>query len=398
MGHSLESSVPLDMTTSTSVSDGPTINTSAFGKKMKKVLAIDDTQEIRFIITETLNLFGFQTLVAEDGVTGMKVAQEQLPDLILCDINMPNLDGYGTLKALRENEATATIPFIFLSGATDRITIRKGMELGADDYLTKPFTPKELMAAVNTRLEKQAELQRLSDRKLNELRGNLTLALPHELRTPLNGILGLANLMIDDYAQMPPEEVLESARFIHESALRLHRLIENFLVYSQIELMASESKKLLVNDAIKPAAVQDVAPSLARRVAARHKREGDLLLKIENASLFVPTENLAKIVEELVDNAFKFSEPGKPVLVATEVVGSKFQLTVADKGRGMNAEQISRIGPHIQFERKTFEQQGAGLGLFIAKRITELLGGEFLIDSRSTRGTTVKVTFALPCM
>lgn len=386
------------MTTSVSVNDGPTIDTSAFGRKMKKVLAIDDTQEIRFIITETLNLFGFQTLVAEDGVTGIKMAEEQLPDLILCDINMPNLDGYGTLKALRENEATATIPFIFLSGATDKITIRKGMELGADDYLTKPFSPKELMAAVNTRLEKQAELQRLSDRKLNELRGNLTLALPHELRTPLNGILGLANLMIDDYAQMPPEEVLESARFIHESALRLHRLIENFLVYSQIELMASESKTLLVSDAIKPVAVQDVAPSLAKKIAARHKREGDLLLKIENASLFVPTENLAKVVEELVDNAFKFSEPGKPVLVATEVLGSKFQLTVADKGRGMNAEQISRIGPHIQFERKTFEQQGAGLGLFIAKRITELLGGEFLIDSRSTRGTTVKVTFALPCM
>ena len=162
------------------------LNTSAFGKKMKKVLAIDDSPEIRLIISETLNLFGFQTLIAEDGVTGIKVAQEHLPDLIICDINMPNLDGYGTLKAMREHEATAPIPFVFLSGATDKITMRKGMELGADDYLTKPFSPKELMASVNARLEKQAELQRLSDRKLNELRGNLTLALPHELRTPLN--------------------------------------------------------------------------------------------------------------------------------------------------------------------------------------------------------------------
>src|SRR5262245_11803406 len=307
------------------------LNTAAFGKKMRKVLAIDDSPEIRMIINETLNLFGVQTLIAEDGVSGLKMAQEHLPDLILCDINMPNLDGYETLKAMREHEATAFIPFIFLSGATDRITIRRGMELGADDYLTKPFSPKELMAAVNARLEKQAELQRLSDRKLNELRGNLTLALPHELRTPLNGIMGLAHLMMEDYSHMPPEEVLESARFMHESALRLHRLIENFLVYSQIELMASESKILLVNDSIKPVAVQDVAPSLARKVAARHKREGDLLLKIENANLFVPTENLAKIVEELVDNAFKFSEPGKPVLVAAEVAGSKFQLTGADK-------------------------------------------------------------------
>src|SRR5688572_28555098 len=127
--------------------DGPVLNKSAFGRKMKKVLAIDDSPEIRLIMTETLNLFGFQTIIAEDGVTGIKMAQEHLPDLIICDINMPHLDGYGTLKAMREDEAIATIPFIFLSGVTDKITIRKGMELGADDYLTKPFSPKELMAS-----------------------------------------------------------------------------------------------------------------------------------------------------------------------------------------------------------------------------------------------------------
>ncbi|HXJ72261.1 MAG TPA: response regulator, partial [Candidatus Dormibacteraeota bacterium] len=348
---------------------------------MKKVLAIDDSAEIRMFINETLNLFGVQTLVAEDGTGGVKLAQEHLPDLILCDINMPNLDGYGTLKAMREHEATAFIPFIFLSGATDRITIRKGMELGADDYLTKPFSPKELMAAVNARLQKQAELRRLSDRKLNELRGNLTLALPHELRTPLNGIMGLAHLMMEDYANMPPDEVLESSRFIYDSALRLHRLIENFLVYSQIELMVSESKTIEVPDSIKPVSARELIPGVARRIAGRHRREGDLLLNIENASLLVPSENLAKVVEELVDNAFKFSEPGKPVLVASEVQLGKFHLLITDKGRGMSSDQISRIGPHIQFERKTFEQQGGGLGLFIAKRITELLGGEFLIDS-----------------
>ena len=140
----------------------------------------------------------------------------------------------------------------------------------------------------------------------------------------------------------------------------------------------------------------ELVPGLARKIAARHKREGDLLLKTESATLFVPTENLAKILEELVDNAFKFSEPGKPVLVATEAQAGQFLLTVADKGRGMSADQISRIGPHIQFERKTFEQQGAGLGLFIAKRITELLGGQFLIESKPAQGTTVRVCFAVP--
>jgi signal transduction histidine kinase len=371
-------------------------NTSVVGRPMRNVLVIDDTADIRFIISETLNLFGFHVLTAEDGVTGVRMAQEQLPDLVICDINMPNLDGYGTLKAMRDNEATAGIPFIFLTGATEKSDMRRGMELGADDYLTKPFTHKELMAAVNARLEKQAEMQRQSDKKLNELRGNITLALPHELRTPLNGIMGLAHLMIDDYANMPPEEVLESARFIHDSALRLHRLIENFLVYSQIELMASESKTIDVSSSIKPAVAQDIVSDVACKLAARHKREGDLVLRLENASLLVPMENLAKIVEEVTDNAFKFSEPGKPVLVSTQAVGSTFCFSVTDQGRGMTTEQISRIGPHMQFDRKTFEQQGAGLGLIIAKRLTELLGGQMLVESKPGQGTTVKLSFAMP--
>jgi two-component system, sensor histidine kinase and response regulator len=375
---------------------GLPMNTSAFGKTQKKVLVIDDTQDIRFIISETLNLFGFHTLTAEDGVTGISMAQENLPDLIICDINMPNLDGYGTLKAMREHEATAGIPFIFLSGATDKSDMRRGMELGADDYLTKPFTHKELMAAVNTRLEKQAEVQRQSDKRLNELRGNITLALPHELRTPLNGIMGLASLMMDDYATMPPEEVLESSKFIHDSALRLHRLIENFLVFSQIELMASESKTIDISGNIQPVLANEVVPDIARKTAARFKREGDLQLKIEAASLLVPQENFIKIAEELIDNAFKFSEPGQTVNIAIEVAEGRCQFVVTDKGRGLTAEQISRIGPHIQFNRQTYEQQGAGLGLFIAKRLTELLGGRFHVDSKADQGTTVRVSFAMP--
>ena len=375
---------------------GQPLNTSAFGKTQKKVLVIDDTQDIRFIISETLNLFGFHTLTAEDGVSGISTARDNLPDLIICDINMPNLDGYGTLKAMREHEATAGIPFIFLSGATDKSDMRRGMELGADDYLTKPFTHKELMAAVNTRLEKQAEVQRQSDKRLNELRGNITLALPHELRTPLNGIMGLASLMMDDYATMPPEEVLESSKFIHDSALRLHRLIENFLVFSQIELMASESKTIDISGAIQPVLANEVVSELARKTASRFQREGDLQLKVEPASLLVPQENFIKIAEELIDNAFKFSEPGQPVNLAIEVADGRCQFVVTDKGRGLTTEQISRIGPHIQFNRQTYEQQGAGLGLFIAKRLTELLGGRFHIDSKADQGTTVRVSFAMP--
>lgn len=363
---------------------------------MKKVLVIDDTPDVRIIITESLQMSGFEALSAEDGETGVKLAQQHLPDLVICDINMPRMDGYATLKAMRQHEATATIPFIFLTGATDRVTMRKGMDLGADDYLTKPFTHEELLNAVHTRLAKNAELQRKSEKKLDELRGNITLALPHELRTPLNGIMGLAQILMEDYATMAPEDVLDTARCIYQSALRLHRLIENFLVYSQIELMASESKKIEIGPSVQPVPLARVLPPLAQSVASRHNRSADLHLNICPADLLIPEENLKKIVEELVDNAFKFSEPGTPVRVAAEVAQATCHLTVHDRGRGMTLEQIAKIGPHMQFDRRTYEQQGAGLGLIIAKRLTELLGGRFHIESKPGQETLVRVSFPMP--
>lgn len=370
--------------------------TTLIGAAGKKVLVIDDTEEIRMIITESLNLYGFITLSAEDGGTGIEMARRHIPDVIICDINMPNMDGYATLTALRQEEATATIPFVFLSGASDKINMRRGMELGADDYLTKPFTHKELMAAVGARLEKQADLQRQSEKKLDELRGNITMALPHELRTPLNGILGLANIMIDDYASMPPEEVLESAKYIHESASRLHRLIENFLLHSQIELMASEKKKIETASNSTPLAIEQTIPEIARKVAARFKREADLVLEAGCGTLLIPADHFKKIVEELIDNAFKFSEAGKHVRISTSMSGHSFLLTIQDQGRGMTREQLSAIGPHMQFQRKTFEQQGSGLGLIIAKRLTELLGGQIVIESNPGLGTTIRISFAMP--
>jgi len=372
--------------------DVPAAN-PAFNKA--RVLVIDDTAEIRMIITESLKIYGFSTLAAEDGVSGVQMARQHSPDLIICDINMPNMDGYETLTAIRNNDATATTPFIFLSGAAEKPNVRRGMELGADDYLTKPFTHKELVTAVNARLTKQAEVQRQSEKKLDELRGNITLALPHELRTPLHGILGLSSLMIEDHAHMKAEDVLENARFIHESATRLHRLIENFLIYSQIELMASESKRIETPSSSPPVRVHEAIPPLAKAIAERYRRPRDLKLDLEPAELLAPEDNFKKIIEELIDNAFKFSEAGQQVSISSEMVRHTLTLTILDHGRGLTPEQVSRIAPHMQFERRTYEQQGAGLGLIIAKRLTELLGGELAVQSNPGVETSVRVSFEL---
>jgi len=128
---------------------------------MTKILVIEDMQSLRENIVEALELLDFEAVGAENGLVGVQFAQEHLPDLIICDIMMPELDGYGVLEALRQVPETATIPFIFLSAKADKTDIRQGMNKGADDYLTKPFTVEELRSAIAARLEKQAAHQRI---------------------------------------------------------------------------------------------------------------------------------------------------------------------------------------------------------------------------------------------
>lgn len=123
---------------------------------MKKILLIEDNPDIRENTAEILSLASYDVLTAENGKVGVALAQEKNPDLIICDIMMPELDGYGVLHILSKRDETARIPFIFLTAKTEKSDLRKGMELGADDYLTKPFDDTELLNAIATRLRKQS--------------------------------------------------------------------------------------------------------------------------------------------------------------------------------------------------------------------------------------------------
>jgi signal transduction histidine kinase/DNA-binding response OmpR family regulator len=132
-----------------------------------KILVIEDERLLREDILETLECLGFEAIGVENGIVGVQAAQQQKPDLIICDIMMPELDGYGVLETLSQDPETATIPFVFLSAKADKSDLRKGMTLGADDYITKPFTIKELKEAIAIRLEKKAARNRVEE-KLRE--------------------------------------------------------------------------------------------------------------------------------------------------------------------------------------------------------------------------------------
>ena len=361
---------------------------------MKKILVIDDDSAMLTLTVKALQARGFQTVTADDGVAGLEMAKKHLPDLIICDIQMPRLNGYETLAALRQDPLTGTIPFVFLSGLADRKQFRQGMGLGADDYLTKPFSIQELMGAVNTRLEKQAAVQQRSEKKLEELRGNIGLALPHELLTPLNGILGFASMMMDEGIVFEPHEIQDFARNIHFSALRLHRLIENFIIYSEMELSSNDAKKI-EEWRHERTCVREIVTNVAREKADAVGRPGDLRLEAQEASVAMAGSYFTKAVEELLDNAFKFSKAGTPVAVTGGPSRDRFALSVSDKGRGMTSQQIADIGAHMQFERRFYEQQGIGLGLIIIKRLADLHGGDLVIESTPGQQTTVRLLLPL---
>jgi len=132
---------------------------------MKKILVIEDNLEVRSNLKDILELSDFQVVVAENGLEGVAKAKTENPDLILCDIMMPELDGHGTLKILSQNTNTASIPFIFLTAKAEKEDFRKGMELGADDYIVKPFKSMELLEAINRRLEKSKKIQEIFEKK-----------------------------------------------------------------------------------------------------------------------------------------------------------------------------------------------------------------------------------------
>jgi two-component system sensor histidine kinase/response regulator len=363
---------------------------------MKRILIIDDEVWLREMVHLALADKGYDVIEAENGTQGIEKARRELPDLILCDVNMEKVDGYLTLSSLRNEPATSAIPFILITGLADNAGMRHGMELGADDYLPKPFKIEELYAAVEARLKKTEAVRQDAEKKLSDLRANISLMLPHELRTPLNGILAYGEMLATEAGTLPAKEIAEMGQVIHNSGKRLERLIENFLIYAQIELLGTDAQKI---NALRQKQTRSPAKLIEGRAVAQARaanRANDLVLDLADLPMLISEDYLAKIVDELVQNAFRFSEPGKRVSVTLSSVPNGVELSVTDQGRGFSTEHITKVGAYMQFDRKIQEQQGLGLGLVIARRLTELHGGTLSIQSERGTRTTVTVELRRP--
>jgi len=362
---------------------------------MNKILVIEDDTSVRLNIVELLYAEDFHVITAENGYLGLQLAQAEIPDLIICDVMMPELDGYEVVKALRQNPKTAIIPLIFLTAKSEKTDFRKGMELGADDYIIKPFSRTELLAAIACQLKKQTAIYQRIQEQLDNLRTSITLSLPHEMRTPLNGILGFSQILMEESELLDIESIKEMAEFIYQSSQRLFHLIQKFLLYAELEIIATDPQRL---QEIQSQSTDFPKLTLTHLILEKAKnvgREADVQVEFYPCCIKIADTKISKIIEELIDNALKFSPCGTPIRITNHVINNSFSLTVSDRGRGMSTDQIAELGAYRQFERKLHEQQGSGLGLIIAKRLAELHGGALQIQSQPYDQTIVTVT--LPC-
>lgn len=362
---------------------------------MASIVVIEDESSVREVVHDLLSIEGHTVTIARNGREGLEQISRIHPDLIISDIGMPEMDGYAVLKNLRADPDLQATLFIILTARDDRTSIRQAMEMGADDYLSKPFHSHELIAAVNAQLSKRRVIEDKHETALRMLRRNIVYALPHELRTPLTLIMGNAELLADGVDDLDPGEVQDMVRTICRASHRLYNLFENYLIYAQIELISSDpqQRQALRNHIIRDSAV--VIEDTATQAAADANRTADLSITALPIALQMAEDNLRKIIKELVSNACKFSPAGTPVVVETSRQQDSFVLQVSDRGRGMTRKQIDQIGAYMQFDRTVYEQQGLGMGLIIARRLVELHNGTLQIASSSTQGTRVRIELPL---
>lgn len=354
---------------------------------LAKILVIEDDNNIRSNICEILESEGYHTIQAENGQKGLKIIISQLPDLIICDIMMPGLNGFEVLEAARKYNFSASIPFIFLTAKVEPENLRKGMNLGADDYLFKPFHIQDLLDSVKTRLEKKEVVKK----ELNDLQEQIIAKVPHELRTPLVPILGYADL-IEDEENI--ENIKEMASLIKKFGKSLHSKIEKFLIYQDLLIKEAKEIDLKTKKYFTEITQESLASYLTCLEPDLNPKERSKI-QIEKGNIPIAEWYLEILVKELVENGLKYSDNSKFVSIMGYNENGQYKIEIMDQGRGMSTEEINLISAFKKFGKEQLSESGVGLGLAIVKKIINLFNANITISSQSNNFTKILITFSI---
>ncbi len=328
---------------------------------MNKILVVEDEEQVRENIVELLENEDFEVAEAENALVGLKYLQKELPDLILSDIMMPYFNGFEFYEKVRQKYLNKNIPFLFLSARMDEDTMKHAMEIGADDFITKPYKAEDLLKRITSRLEKKQVI----DGKFEKLKLDIAMYVPHELKTPLIPVLGLSEMLLNDFTSFTDDEKLEMIASIHRSALRFKERIEKFTKYSELKTLETDAKKALTVT-LNPA--ENVFRAKAKRSYHCSERYNDIEFLFEDAELTINETDFETMMFEFVENACKFSPQSTNIKITGKNIDDKYAIEIVSHGNKLNMDVFE--GFH-QTEKSNYQQIGNGLGFAIIRLILE---------------------------
>ena len=361
------------------------------------ILIVDDNPQNLQLLGRILQENNYEIEFATNGLAALDWISVKKFDLILLDINMPGIDGFEVCTKIRSNESMNHVPIIFLSAETDRESILKGFELGAQDYVTKPFDSRELLVRIRTHLALTDTLEKLEIEKekaqsADHLKSAFLATMSHELRTPLNSIIGFTGILIQEKPGPLNDEQKKQLGMVQNSARHLLSLINDVLDISKIEAgqLKIHLQKFNLRDLINKV-VETNKPSADKKNLTITVTIEDNVSEITSDSMRVQ-----QILINLLNNAIKFTDKGR-ISVTCFTVGSFVKIQVTDTGIGIESGKIEQLfKPFIQLETGlSRKHEGTGLGLSICKRLTEMLDGEIDVESRFGEGSIFSITLPL---
>lgn len=347
---------------------------------MPDILLIDDNRHFQFGLASNLRRAGYDVAVASSGDEGVKLARETRPELILCDIKMPGMDGLGVKRALNDEIATADIPFIFLSALSTPKNKSKGLLAGADDYIAKPFDMEELIARIQSVLRREARAEIRSRTEVQQLLENLITTLPLHTSHPFRTHLGILLLSLNAIKDNPAgsETCLDYAKI---STYRLKILVNSLIWLNEYDLGRFETMSQQLN----------LELSLLLPLQEIHElwKEKNLQLDMhvdDGAGIIAPGHSFTLAVCHLMDNACKFSPEGGRVQVRLKSYGiNGCELTVQDEGPGIPMDLRQVVFDRFRQNSNEIEcsqNHGMGLGLYLARSFARTRSGDVrILDS-----------------
>lgn len=347
------------------------------------VLVVDDTPTNVQVLVECLSTAGYRALVAEDGESALDQLQHTLPDIILLDVMMPGIDGFETCRRLKARPEVADIPVIFMTAVTEISNKIRGFEVGAVDYITKPYHHGEVLSRVATQLTLRR--QHLELQAMLEQRAKFMRIAAHDLRNPLTAVVAWTDLALEDARAAGLTSMENMLVRIKASANRTSHIIEDFLNLQVLRAGGSEYRQ-------EPFDLAEVVMQVVdqHRYAAEQKKIGLEYTPPASATRAVGhPAHTNQILTNYVSNAIKYSPPGRCVMVAVKPGGPGWRVEVQDQGPGIQPKD--RPSLFVEFARipnkPTGGETSTGLGLAIVKHLAEVQGGKVGADFPAEGGS-----------